>query len=430
MSAAPHTPPHSSSTSFATATLASTRQSSGQHHNNSSTRTIASANTSLLQPSDLASSSSHAEAVPSVHLSPQTSVLLTARSVPVFAATSTALARSTGSGPRRLDGSPFTTDPSAAGLSPTSRELLDAGIPLAQLKHSAGVIATPKAMMSALAVPHQHDRIISVAELDQQMALDGPWNPHGHRHAASADSSAGGPARPESSAAAHHHFFEGGSTYSSSFELQGQHPMMTAELAEKRRQLRKFNIRRALLNNQFVPLTLRLGIFILSVLALAMSSSIYHYTSIYDTAQNLISDTSSSTADLSQQPSTIMAICVQSCALLYLCYITYDEYSGRPLGLRDARAKITLIMCDLLFIIFSSANLSLTFNTLYDAQFVCQSSDVSGTANSSAFDSRICRRQKGLAAFLFLVLLMWVMTFTISILRVVERVSGASVMRS
>ncbi|ODQ76458.1 hypothetical protein LIPSTDRAFT_45653, partial [Lipomyces starkeyi NRRL Y-11557] len=178
---------------------------------------------------------------------------------------------------------------------------------------------------------------------------------------------------------------------------------------KQRRKRWKINLRVMLLDNPYVPMTLRSGIFVLSVLALALAVSVFRQSSEYNGPE-----------PITQQPSTIMAICVQSIAMVYLVYITYDEYSGKPLGLRNAKDKVKLIMLDLLFIIFSSANLSLSFNTLFDKQWLCQPPSETDT---TPYNGPICSRQRGLASFLFLVLLMWVMTFTISIFRVVERVS-------
>ncbi|KAK9365775.1 hypothetical protein V1509DRAFT_570338 [Lipomyces kononenkoae] len=189
---------------------------------------------------------------------------------------------------------------------------------------------------------------------------------------------------------------------------------MTSEIAEKKRRERwKINLRVMLLDNPYVPMTLRSGIFVLSIVALGLAVRVFILTNNFKNP-----------GPLSQQPSTIMAICVQSIAMVYLVYITYDEYSGKPLGLRNAKDKVKLIMLDLLFIIFSSANLALSFNTLYDKQWLCQAPSGTGVTDTTPYDGGICRRQRGLVSFLFLVLLMWVMTFTISIFRVVERVSG------
>lgn len=186
-------------------------------------------------------------------------------------------------------------------------------------------------------------------------------------------------------------------------------------ISEESREKWKPKVISMLLNNPHVPLTLRAINFILSVIALGLACSVFVKSHQAQPAVN-------------QQPSTIMALCCQTTALVYLVYITYDEYSGKPLGLRDAKAKIRLIMLDLLFIIFSSANLSLAFNTLYDSLWLCQTDkdDYALLAGSSLFipyNRSICSRQRGLAAFIFMSLISWVITFTISIFRLVERVS-------
>jgi hypothetical protein len=125
-----------------------------------------------------------------------------------------------------------------------------------------------------------------------------------------------------------------------------------------------------------------------------------------------------------------MAIVVDGIALIYLIYITYDEISGKPLGLRSPNTKIRLIMFDLVFIVFDSANLSLAFDTLFDVRWSCRSFETQGVEKGSPLSMQtgmtngpICQRQKALAAFLFLALGAWVLTFTVSVFRVVERVN-------
>jgi len=166
-----------------------------------------------------------------------------------------------------------------------------------------------------------------------------------------------------------------------------------------------------LLNNPMVPLTFRALIWVLSLLALAFACSVFQLSNKYN---------------FEQKPSTIMAIIVDVVALIYLIYITYDEYSGKPLGLRSPKAKMRLIMLDLLFIIFDSANLSLAFDTLFDVRWSCRSADFKDDLNSSRTVDSICDRQRALAAFLFLALCAWVSTFTVSVFRLVERVSSGA----
>ncbi len=179
-------------------------------------------------------------------------------------------------------------------------------------------------------------------------------------------------------------------------------------LSEETRARWKPKLMKIMLNNPHVPLSLRAITFIFTVCALGLAGAVFVHSK-------------NSSHTVPQQPSTIMAICVQSIALVYLVWITSDEYSSKQLGLRDPAAKMRLIMLDLLFIIFSSANLSLTFNTLYDKTWVCTLP--SNSDRNSPYIGNICSRQRGLAGILFLVLCMWVMTFTVSIFRLVERVS-------
>lgn len=173
--------------------------------------------------------------------------------------------------------------------------------------------------------------------------------------------------------------------------------------------------RSALLYNPHVPLIFRGISFILSLIALASACSVY-------------GKSKHQYPGVQQQASTVMTISCQSVALFYLIYVGYDEFSGKPLGLRDAKEKVRLIMLDVLFIIFASATLSLAFNTLYDSLWLCQvdPDDISSIPYAQSFlpyNAQICSRQRVLASFLFLSLVSYVSTFTISIFRLVERVT-------
>ncbi|KAL7266904.1 hypothetical protein RUND412_010533, partial [Rhizina undulata] len=95
----------------------------------------------------------------------------------------------------------------------------------------------------------------------------------------------------------------------------------------KRRRIWYKRIHIMLLNNPMVPLSFRALIWVLSLLALSLACSVFTLSKKYG---------------LSQKPSTIMAILVDVIALVYLIYVTYDEYSGKPLGLRSPKAKMRL----------------------------------------------------------------------------------------
>lgn len=161
-------------------------------------------------------------------------------------------------------------------------------------------------------------------------------------------------------------------------------------------------LQHVLLMHPLVPLIFRLIITATSVIALSISASIFQLSSKYSYKQN---------------PSTIMAIVVDVVAIPYILYITWDEYTGKPLGLRSPKAKIRLVLLDLFFIIFESANLAISFAALTDNDGSC------GTG-SIGYSFDICSRTKALSGILMLALISWGLTFAVSIFRLVERVGG------
>lgn len=144
-----------------------------------------------------------------------------------------------------------------------------------------------------------------------------------------------------------------------------------------------------------VPLIFRITVLTTSTLALGLSASIYHLTHY---------------SSFPQTPSTIMAIVVDVVAIPYIGYITWDEYTGKPLGLRSPKAKMRLVLLDLIFIVFESANLALALAYLVDANGACG-------VGENGNDYGICSRQQTLSAFLFIALVAWISTFSVSILR-------------
>ncbi len=105
-----------------------------------------------------------------------------------------------------------------------------------------------------------------------------------------------------------------------------------------------------------------------------------------------------------------MAIVVDIVAIPYILWITWDEYTGKPLGLRSPKAKIRLVLLDQLFIIFESANISLAFAALTDSEGSCK-------AGQNGSNDIICGRVKALCAFLMVAIIAWSLTFSVSIFR-------------
>ncbi|KAJ6158159.1 hypothetical protein N7485_010985 [Penicillium canescens] len=161
-----------------------------------------------------------------------------------------------------------------------------------------------------------------------------------------------------------------------------------------------------LLRSPIVPMVLRLTVWCFSLSALALGGSIQHMADSLHHPQG---------------PSALMAIIVDAVALVYLVYITFDEYTSKPLGLRSPSAKARLILLDIFFIVFDSANLSLAFASLSEVTGSCTEAEVNQEIDPR--NDGICVRQKALASVLLIALLAWLMTFAISVLRLVERVT-------
>lgn len=175
--------------------------------------------------------------------------------------------------------------------------------------------------------------------------------------------------------------------------------------AKRKRKLMRFH--KTVMNHPMVPAVIRMVVLVFSILALSLAGAIYHHS------DNVGCDNNSS---------TWMAIVVDVVAILYTIYITYDEYTSKPLGLRSHNAKMSLIFLDLAFIVFESANLSLAFQALTDEKWACR--DASDEREQvCAYNRPICSRQKALTATLLIALFAWLSTFTISTLRLIHRVA-------
>ena len=169
-----------------------------------------------------------------------------------------------------------------------------------------------------------------------------------------------------------------------------------------------------ILRNPFIPLLLRTIVFTFAMIALALGASVYrleqkvgHDLKMYQGG-----------------PSAEMAIIVDALALIYISYITYDEYFSKPLGLRSPRAKVRLILLDLFFIVFQTSNLSLAFDSMSNNAGACKDGE---TGDTDFTFPNICDRTEALAAVLLISLIAWLMTFSVSVLRYVFSVKHSCV---
>ncbi|OIW28424.1 hypothetical protein CONLIGDRAFT_376365 [Coniochaeta ligniaria NRRL 30616] len=152
-----------------------------------------------------------------------------------------------------------------------------------------------------------------------------------------------------------------------------------------------------MLKHPLVPLALRLTVLITSVIALALGIKILES----------VEGHASQGAEWTQ---AVVAIVVDCVAIPYIGYMTWDEYTGKPLGLRTATSKISLVLMDLFFIIFKSASTTLAFEAL-----VYHNSPL----------TVVERYSRALAAFQTTGLISWTMTFTVNVFRLVQRLGGS-----
>ncbi|KAL2754600.1 hypothetical protein ACRALDRAFT_1063400 [Sodiomyces alcalophilus JCM 7366] len=151
---------------------------------------------------------------------------------------------------------------------------------------------------------------------------------------------------------------------------------------------------RVILRHPLVPLMFRLIVLVTAVSSLAVAARIY----MHEDAQDHHS------AETTQ---SIVAIVVDTVAVPYIGYMLWDEYTGKPLGLRAATQKIALILLDLFFIIFKSASTALAFESLV-----------------YHMDQRvedITALSRALTSLMVVGLVAWTMTFMVNIFRTVAR---------
>jgi hypothetical protein len=89
---------------------------------------------------------------------------------------------------------------------------------------------------------------------------------------------------------------------------------------------------------------------------------------------------------------------------------------------------VLLLLCDLYFIVFSASNVSLAFSALLDGSWACYDSGLQQVGDqfipipSTCPNNRaICYKQKALSGVLVISLVAWLLCFSVSVLRVVEK---------
>jgi hypothetical protein len=179
-----------------------------------------------------------------------------------------------------------------------------------------------------------------------------------------------------------------------------------------RRQALYKRIWKTILTHPFVPLAFRLTVLLTSTVALALGARIFEderrlpgLSADTDEKFSLIRAINSG-AEITQ---AIVAIAIDCVAIPYIGYMTWDEYTGKPLGLRSPSSKISLVMMDLFFIIFKSVSTTLAFEAL---------------RYHMPLNHTIRHYSEALAAFQTVGLIAWSMTFAVNVFRLVQRLGG------
>lgn len=180
------------------------------------------------------------------------------------------------------------------------------------------------------------------------------------------------------------------------FNLPFEKPISQDDRASGRRRRRTLweRIWRVILRHPLVPLAFRIIVLLTSIASLAVAARIFRHEDRQD----------KSSAERTQ---SIVAIVVDTVAVPYIGYMLWDEYTGKPLGLRRATQKISLILLDLFFIIFKSASTSLAFESL--------------VYHTDGRDEVVTALSRALASMMFVGLLAWTMNFMVNIFRTVAR---------
>ncbi|KAF7546405.1 hypothetical protein G7Z17_g8451 [Cylindrodendrum hubeiense] len=173
--------------------------------------------------------------------------------------------------------------------------------------------------------------------------------------------------------------------------------VLDARIPRKRRALAPSKrIWYMVIRHSLAPLVFRLTVMVTSMVALAVAARIHQ---IEDVDSN----------DSAEETQSVVAVAVDCVAIPYLAYMIWDEYTGKPLGLRSAVSKISLILLDLFFIIFKSASTALAFESL---------------VYHNLAHAAVRNLSKALAAFMLMGLITWTMNFAVNIFRTVERLGG------
>ena len=181
-----------------------------------------------------------------------------------------------------------------------------------------------------------------------------------------------------------------------------------------RRSRKKTLLRRLkdfVLRHPIAPLIFRLIVLITTISALVVAVNMFKR----ERGDNTDTDTEPETSQ------SKIAIIIDTVAIPYIVYMTWDEYTGKPLGLRPPGQKVSLTLLDLVFIAFKSASTALAFEAL-----VYHTGNTQVIADGAAREAELVNKRlaEALAALMLVGLSSWILNFTISVFRLAEKMGG------
>ncbi|KAI1102186.1 hypothetical protein F4804DRAFT_313939 [Jackrogersella minutella] len=188
------------------------------------------------------------------------------------------------------------------------------------------------------------------------------------------------------------------------------HPLDPKTKGRSRKETWVMRVSNFVLRHPIAPLIFRLVVLITSIAALAVACTIFKRDK----------DPMISTENTPETSQAIVAIVIDVAAIPYILYMTWDEYTGKPLGLRAPAQKVSLTLLDLVFIVLKSASTALAFEAL-----VYHSGDgLSTNFGGEGMEKVSLHLARGLAALTLVGLIAWILNFTINVFRLAEKLGG------
>ncbi|KAI1093533.1 hypothetical protein F5B19DRAFT_125731 [Rostrohypoxylon terebratum] len=193
------------------------------------------------------------------------------------------------------------------------------------------------------------------------------------------------------------------------------HPLDPKKKGRSRKETWIMKLSDFVLRHPIAPLIFRLIVLITSIAALALACNIFKRNK----------DPLISAENAPETSQAIVAIVIDVVAIPYILYMTWDEYTGKPLGLRPPAQKVSLTLLDLVFIVLKSASTALAFEAL-----VYHSGDgLSTNPGWAEMEDLSLHLARGLAALTLVGLIAWILNFTINVFRLAEKLGGMDSVR-